>query len=153
MKIQHYTTEEQSRQLIKAGLDVNTADMWAERNFSSDISVKWNTARFLPLLKKQSELDDRDKFFVVNKQKLFKAILPCWSLSALINIIKQNIRLIHKYDDFAIIFSGEKCRVTYRGWWDDTVKGKTTSEADSELEAVYNVMLSLLKIKHLKSLN
>lgn len=152
MKTQHYTTEDQSRQLIKAGLDVNTADMWAEKNYSSDRSYKWHTARFIPLQEKQAELDKRDKFFVVNKQKLFKTILPCWSLTTLISIIKENIRLIHKYDDFSIIFTGEKCCVTYRGWWDESVKGETKFEAEDTLDAVVNVMLPLLKIKHLKSL-
>ena len=71
-----YTTIEESKQLIEAGLDVNTADMFWQ---VSDDPSMW-------------EYND-PHIFVGEKPKLMLKWLyavPAWSLAALLNIIDNN---------------------------------------------------------------
>ena len=86
-----HTSPEQSQKLVDAGLPVTTADMYSELNTSIDTSFKWHTPRFIPLLEQQAQMDERDKFFVVNKRYVFKNILPVWSQAAILNMLPKQI--------------------------------------------------------------
>ena len=86
-----HTSPEQSQKLVDAGLPVTTADMYSELNTSIDTSFKWHTPRFVPLLEQQAQMDERDKFFVVNKRYVFKNILPVWSQAAILNMLPKQI--------------------------------------------------------------
>ena len=86
-----HTSPEQSQKLVDAGLPVTTADMYSELNTSIDTSFKWHTPRFVPLLEQQAQMDERDKFFVVNKRYAFKNILPVWSQAAILNMLPKQI--------------------------------------------------------------
>lgn len=71
-----YTTIEESKQLIEAGLDVNTADMFYHRSNKRDeylISTGTNPA-------------------IINKRFSYRNgyVIPCWSSIALLNIIDNN---------------------------------------------------------------
>ena len=85
-----YTTIEESKQLIEAGLDVNTADMLHEQHYNAEsyVTIKpWTT-----------------------KGKSIGAhILPCWSLAALLDVASTHcdrleiaLRADKKYNVFAV---------------------------------------------------
>lgn len=69
-----YTTIEESKQLIEAGLDVNTADMFYYRRPTG--KSKYGV---FPDFKPEGRLE-----------VFTKVDLPCWSLAALLNIIDSN---------------------------------------------------------------
>lgn len=87
-----HTSPEQSQKLVDAGLPVTTADMYSELNTSIDTSFKWHTPRFIPLLEQQAQMDENDKFFVVNKRHIFKDMLPVWSQAAILNMLPKQIK-------------------------------------------------------------
>ena len=62
-----YTTIEESKQLIEAGLDINTADMVFEKN---DVPKVHPIRYYEPYSREY--------------------LIPCWSLAALLNIIDNN---------------------------------------------------------------
>lgn len=66
--IKPYTDVEQSRCLLGLGTDPCTADMWSERNTEFPNRPDWNPPSFIPLFDKQAEMDEYDRFFVVNKK-------------------------------------------------------------------------------------
>lgn len=64
-----YTTIEESKQLIEAGLDINTADMY----FPDDMEI--------------TEIREKPRPVEYIEDKGYP---PCWSLAALLNIINNN---------------------------------------------------------------
>ena len=70
-----YTTIEESKQLIEAGLDVNTADMYYEEVYLNKNDEPCYIT--LPKIGKSK--------FIAPRQNL-----PCWSLTALLNVIDSN---------------------------------------------------------------
>lgn len=80
-----YTTIEESKRLIEAGLDVNTADMCYDL-YEDDTTIP---------------LDKRTPLCCsINELEVKEYLMPCWSLAALLNIINQNNITYHLYSDF-----------------------------------------------------
>ena len=75
------TSLEQSKKLIELGIDVNTADMYYGYDYNSPIGGYEEDAQIIP----QSEFNEH---FV-----LFPEDIPVWSLTALLNLIQDNIKI------------------------------------------------------------
>lgn len=77
----NYTTIEESKQLIEAGLDVNTADMLYLCYKFTYTKYGYTDISYHPIFKSEKD------FYTSTNDKLD---LPCWSLKALLNIIDNN---------------------------------------------------------------
>ena len=75
-----YTTLEESKQLIEAGLDVNTQDMYYQQ-CNSKLTGKYEWKPFIG-----EHLAIRENLFSYRNGYT----KPCWSLAALLNIIDNN---------------------------------------------------------------
>ena len=76
-----YTTYSKAERLVKAGLNTNTADMYyAEGMFDKPVPHKDWMPRIAPY-KEVSKM---------NRGGAYGNIFPCWSLTALLNIIDNN---------------------------------------------------------------
>ena len=96
--IKPYTDVEQSRCLLGLGTDPCTADMWSERNTEFPNRPDWNPPSFIPLFDKQAEMDEYDRFFVVNKKYVGRSVLPVWSLAALKELLPEEIQAEYRDD-------------------------------------------------------
>ena len=75
-----YTTLEESKQLIEAGLDVNTQDMYYQQCCSM-LTGKYEWKPFIG-----EHLATRENLFSYRNGY----IIPCWSLAALLDIINNS---------------------------------------------------------------
>ena len=75
-----YTTIEESKQLIEAGLDVNTQDMY----YQQCCSMLTGEYKWKPFI--GEHLAIRENLFSYRNGYT----MPCWSLAALLNIIDNN---------------------------------------------------------------
>lgn len=92
VRVKLYTDVNQSKRLLNLGIDPCTADMWSERNVSMPEHPDWYRPNFIPLFDKQQELDEYDRFFVVNKHNVGKGVLPVWSFAALKELLPEEIQ-------------------------------------------------------------
>lgn len=72
------TSIEQSKKLIKLGINVNTADMMWE--YKPDKEVYWDKPTIIPI----------DSYIFIND-------IPAWSLSALMNLLPSEFTEVGKY--------------------------------------------------------
>ena len=130
-----YTTIEESKQLIEAGLDVNTADMFWQA--SEDPSM-WEY--------------DNPQIFVGEKPKLMLKWLyavPAWSLAALLEIIPKQLHINNNAWEIyvPVIYLGEKCVVAYQ----HSNIFMHSEYSDTNIEAVYKMVIWLLENNYIKS--
>ena len=92
VRVKLYTDVNQSKRLLNLGIDPCTADIWSERNVSMPEHPDWYRPNFIPLFDKQQELDEYDRFFVVNKHNVGKGVLPVWSFAALKELLPEEIQ-------------------------------------------------------------
>ncbi len=146
----NYTSFEQGRRLVKNGLDIFTADMWAEKNMSTDKSFSWHTPRFIPMLDLQMSMDEQDRFFTVNKRNLFKTVLPVWSLMAIMQQLPKKLPKQLKKDswiyELMILPKDDEWNIVY-GSWMTGILYKT--HAKDLLDAAVDMLCLLLIDKNL----
>ena len=112
----NYTSFIQSRRLVKNGLDIFTADMWAEKNISTDRSFLWHTPRLIPLMELQMTMDKEDRFFTVNKRNLFKTVLPVWSLSGIMQQLPKQLEKDSWIYELMILPKNDEWNIIYGSW-------------------------------------
>lgn len=123
-----YTTIEESKQLIEAGLDINTHDMFYHREDSREgylISVGNHPAIINNLFSYRNSY-----------------IIPCWSLAALLNIINDNKIMINIHND-------TQGNITFGLYDSGFLTGE--SEFSSESEDLVEEIIWLLKNNYIKS--
>lgn len=93
MKTDICTSIEQSRKLMKLGVDPSTADMyWACRyDRIRNKSIEWPVVR--------RRLPDGDYLPLLSQD------IPCWSLPALLKIMPDTIRVREEYYTFSLVKS------------------------------------------------
>ena len=83
--VRGYTTIEQSKKLLELGLDPSAADMcyqyWDKNN---DIPVSISYTDGVNMIKQTASYD-------VSYNKKLEALIPCWSLAALIELMPKTI--------------------------------------------------------------
>lgn len=132
----HYTTIEQSKHLLELGLDTNTADMlWEQHNKEEPyVTIKpWTT----------------------KGKNIGAHILPCWSLTALLELMPPYLFEWERGIDLNIYrnLNGKGWHVSYMpNNINDmkTDKFRQITNGDTPIEAAYNMMCWLLKEKYLK---
>lgn len=106
-----YTTEEQSENLIKLGVDVSTADM-RYTVFNNNIPWVWDG------------------------KVLEKGAIPCWSESALIALLPTTDK---RDEDYVSVESHcDYHEVSYMNCWDG--KKKVTSSTECLFDALYEMV-------------
>ena len=142
-----FTSFNQGRRLVKNGLDVFTADMWAEKNKSTDKSFSWHTPRFIPMLDLQMSMDEQDRFFTVNKRNLFKTVLPVWSLAAIMQQLPKQLKKDSWIYELMILPKDDEWNIVY-GSWMTGILYKT--HAKDLLDAAVDMLCLLLIDKIIK---
>lgn len=128
--MQHYTTIEQSKKLVKLGLNFNTADMCYIQHFDES----YNEVTFIeenPILTHTIDAID----------------LPCWSLGALIDIMPS---VIYKSAECAAslsIYKNSMYHVSYR-----TSSGidETWFSKESLIDAAFEMVCWLIENNYIK---
>ena len=143
--MQHYTTVEQSKNLVKLGLKLESADMYYDL-FNGDL---------LPQL---VALKLTDKHWM---QLYPELLMPCWSLGALIDLLPSSIRtgkgIQNQYEVRIRKYQGENKEYLYqiaygnnRGLseeWHDMIN---TAERENLINAVLDMVCWLLKNDYIK---
>lgn len=124
--MQYYTSIEQSKRLIKLGLNPETADM-----------MHIGTCPFM----KEFDNERIEYVSVGNKKKKGHWNIPCWSLGALFDLLPKRInnqQLDIRINDYYQL--GYGCYIS-KGWsiWVNTPQRKTL------FEAVYDMVIWLLE--------
>lgn len=127
-----WTTIEEAKKLVAAGLDPSTADMsynWVECRVRDGNAVEdW--------LLMPSPIDDRQPY----------EQLPCWSLGALIELMPKEIRLYYLYTLNIFTTYGNKHCVSYH-----SICENIYAESESTLiESVVRCMFWLLENGYIK---
>ena len=86
-----WTTLEESKQLIEAGLPVETADMSYTWNFDDSRYIITTTPAKNWIIPKYAE------------STKIKQVLPCWSLGALVHLLPLNIQTSKLYSGYPIV--------------------------------------------------
>ena len=163
LKVKPYTDEGQSRFLTYIGMDPCTADMWSERKTIPDTQPgDFYKPNFIPEFEKQHCMDERDKFFVVTRQKVGRTILPRWSFAALRELLPDEITSSYEqtYRDRPVIYylNTEPCHgYVYRHeldeWMVDTEVPRVLLKADATtwLDSAFVLLLQLMTKDLIKS--
>ena len=130
-----WTTLEEAKKLIDAGLDPNTADMsynWVECKVRDGNAVEdW--------LLMPSPIDDRQPY----------EQLPCWSIGALFNLIPKNVKINDDRFHFYMSYDNtNKWSAVYESAF--FKRRLFCSVFPSQIELLINVILWLLETNHIK---
>ena len=121
-----YTDLEQSKKLAKI-LPIESADMtWEQVINSLEESFTWK-----PMIGSNSAI----KYNLFSYRNGY--ILPCWSLSALLNVIPEEVSLV----------GSSKQSYWYCECVDSNVKSYSGDSADNPIDACYNLILKLNKLR------
>lgn len=144
--MQHYTTIEQSKKLLELGLNPESADMYYPY-----VLPHSNNLHHVPILGEPVESLSwyNIGYTLGGKYKpitLEKFCIPCWSLGALLDILKTR-----KDCNFITIHSGYSLKwnlnTTYyelANWKEKEIFGETL------IDTVYNMIIWLLENEHIK---
>ena len=125
------TSLEQSKKLIELGIDINTADMYYEEVCNLPKAIIGNY-----ILHNQC-MEDKDY------KKLSNPVLsPAWSLSALLDILPCNLKLVLAINDF----QGDRKEKYVIG---SVEHDKYDCFADDPVDACYEMILKLHELKKL----
>lgn len=129
-----YTTIEESKQLIEAGLDADTADMYTYKNIYTGALSCFNNRT---LIGNYNLLENKD------------VAHPCWSLAALLEIIPKQLHINNNAWEIyvPVIYLGEKCVVAYQ----HSNIFMHSEYSDTNIEAVYKMVIWLLENNYIKS--
>ena len=123
------TSLEQSKKLIELGIDINTADMYYEEVCNLPKAIIGNY-----ILHNQC-MEDKDY------KKLSNPVLsPAWSLSALLDILPCNLKLVLAINDF----QGDRKEKYVIG---SVEHDKYDCFADNPVDACYEMILKLYELK------
>lgn len=124
----NYTSIEQSEELVKLGLDPDTADKY----YFLDPTPVGNIYHLL---------DKRVDIGVKNIPEYEKGDIPCWSVGALMDVISSSIKCISTVSMPVMYFHNK--RIVYKLGW----KKSHVSKGESFLESCYDMVEWMLKEK------
>lgn len=128
--MKHYTTLEQSKKLVKLGLNPDTADMFYSRRPTG-----------------KSEYSEFPDFKLEGRLEVFtKVDLPCWSLGALLNVLKtrKDCNFITIHSSYSLKWILNTSYYELANWKEKETIGETP------IEAVYNMVCWLLENGYVK---
>lgn len=134
-----WTTIEESKLLVEAGLDPNTADMRYEEN-NYELLCEWVAYPFG---------GDIRNFDVLKKEFPDSEFYPCWSIGALVGLIPKSIMVndvnFHFYMsyDYANKWSAVYESVFFK-------RRLFCSAFPNQIELIVNVIILLLENNHIK---
>ena len=130
-----WTTREQSRKLIELGIDARTADMY----------YSWIGTTYYPHAESYKEKIAWRKYYAKthNNTSCCTSILPCWSLTALLELMPNSIGDSNKN----ICWFDNAFWCAYMD--EDSCMHDGTS-ADNPLDAAFNMVVWLIEQKHIK---
>lgn len=140
MKQLGWTSIVQSKKLIEAGLDPNTADMGYVGSINAELSLA-------------CYIDVKERF--KDKKSDFFKVTPCWSLGALIELLPPYLFEFERGIDLNIYrnLNGKGWHVSYmpNNIFDlQKDKFRQISNGDSTVETTVNMIIWLLENGHIK---
>lgn len=100
-EFQSVTTVTQSRRLVGAGLSPYTADCYFEKSNTPEAGEYH--LHLVPMAQRQTDLEERDRFFKVNQRYLKSGIIvPAWTMSRLWQIV-GGMNLNYYDDPFEVL--------------------------------------------------
>ena len=143
---QGWTTIEQSKKLIEAGLDPNTADMYYQSTLPKSGKFLHNPTIGNPC--------EALKWYNLGYTKSGKIgvtfeefCIPCWSLGALLKLMPKENENPFKDSNAFIGYGDKKYRCVYlNGDWESSHQ----TIGDTTIEAAYNMVVWLLENGYIK---
>lgn len=134
-----WTTLEEAKLLVKAGLDPNTADMRYEEN-NYELLDEWVAYPF------GGDIKDFD---VLKKEFPNSVFYPCWSLGALKKLIPDEIKVNDVWFYFYCSYNG--VRKWCASYVDENFKRLVRFNMfSSQIEMFHEIVLFLLENNHIK---
>lgn len=123
----HYTTIEQSKELLRLGLSPESADMYYNLDNSKIPNI------------------------IIGAKDDFRCYIPCWSLGALLEVLPTHIQIKSEVFHYEMMPDFGSCLIQY-----ENVEGNkilNQSIEDTPLEAAYNMVIWLLENDYIKVKN
>ena len=135
--MKYYTTIEQSKKLVKLGIDIDTADM-----INMCYSYTFDGKEYTNCKYKLRPLEENEEPFMPELN------IPCWSTEALLKLLPREINRTDNYIlDNILVYPNKGYCISYRNLSNYENKEQIMYVSDTLLECAFEMIVKLKELK------